>query len=170
MNMSVILRYKDIGKKSEISNYSFTIFKKKKLFFRFFSEIKHTTMTGKDLQVQFFERIIQLNGENKQKISAEISHLLNISGNVVYDRLNGKKLLNIEELYILSNHYKTSINDMISPTAAGYNLGSIQKQPESFDDYLNSILVDLEQLAKLKDCEILYIASETPFFYYLFHP
>jgi hypothetical protein len=59
---------------------------------------------------------------------------------------------------------------MISPIAAGYNLHSIQKQPESFDAYLNSILVDLEQLATLQDCEILYIASERPFFYYLFHP
>ncbi len=126
-------------------------------------------MDGKTLQTQLFARITQLLDGNSIKMAKEVAALLNISSNVIYDRINGKKLLNIEELHLLSRHFKIGIDDLISPNVTGFQLGSIQKQPTSFDEFLLRILSDLRRLATIKDCEIIYVANETPFFYYLFN-
>jgi hypothetical protein len=127
-------------------------------------------MNGKTLQIHLFQRITQLLDGNTIKMAKEVATLLNISSNVIYDRINAKKLLNIEELHLMSRHFKINIDDLISPHVTGFQLGSIQKQPDSFDDFLLRILTDLRKLAHIKDCEIIYVANETPFSYYLFHP
>lgn len=128
-------------------------------------------MDGKLLQQQLFERLSAITSTHPAKFSKEIATILGIGSNVVYDRINGKKLLNIEELYALSRHYHISIDDLIlAHTSAGFELVASQNQPTCFDDYLLVILKDLQQLAQLPKCDIIYIASETPFFYYMFHP
>lgn len=127
-------------------------------------------MEGKTLQMQLFARITELLDGNAIKMAKEVAQILHISSNVIYDRINGKKLLNIEELYLLSKHYRISINDFISLNVTGFQLGSIQKQPSSFDEFLLRIFNDLKRLSSINDCEIIYVANETPFFHYLFHP
>lgn len=126
-------------------------------------------MNGKDLQSLLFERIAQRYGNNTKNLSKEVSEVLHLSSNVVYDRLNGKKLLNIEELHNLSSHYAISLDELLQTNIVGFD-APLSEQPKSFDDYLETIHKDLKILATIPDCKIDYVASELPFFHYLFEP
>ena len=127
-------------------------------------------IVGKTLQLALFERISKQLGGNNKKLSKEISDLFNITSNVVYDRINAKKLLNIEEIAMMAKHFNISMDELISPVSTSFELSAYEKQPDSFAEYLMTILKDLRQLAMLPDCKITYVASETPFFYYLYTP
>jgi hypothetical protein len=125
-------------------------------------------MAEKNLQTILFERIETKVGSHKN-MAKEIAAILDISSNVIYDRLNGKKSLSIEELYKLAKHYRFSLDDLIHADATGFRLPSQLWQPRHFEEFLSIILDDVSRVHKLlPDCKIYYAASDFTFFYYLF--
>ena len=127
-------------------------------------------MQGKQLQDLLFARILKKYNNNDKTFTKDISKILHLTSNVVYDRINGKKLLNIEEIFLLSKHYNIGLDDLVTSNVVSFEVPVLKDQPATFDDYMNTILKDLRKLATLKSCEIIYVASETPFFYYLADP
>ncbi len=124
-------------------------------------------MSEKTLQAILFERIGAKVGSHKN-MAKEIAAILDISSNVIYDRLNGKKSLSIEELYKLAKHYRFSLDDLIHGEATGFRLPSQLWQPRNFEEFLSIILADISRVHKLlPNCKIYYAASDFTFFYYL---
>jgi hypothetical protein len=124
-------------------------------------------MSEKTLQAILFERIGAKVGSHKN-MAKEIATILEISSNVIYDRLNGKKSLSIEELYKLAKHYRFSLDDLIHGDATGFRLPSQLWQPRHFEEFLSIILADISRVHKLlPNCKIYYAASDFTFFYYL---
>ena len=127
-------------------------------------------MDGKTTQKELFDRLLVKMDHNKIKLAKEVSEVLSISSNVVYDRLSGKKLLNIHELALIKNHFNMSLDELASTQAATFDLNGYNNQPKTYKAYLMTILTDLRTIDQIGDCNITYIASETPFFYYLYSP
>ncbi len=121
-------------------------------------------------QIYFFEKIATSSLLTGKKFIDEISDLLNVSKSVTYDRINGKKLLNFDEIMLLATHYKVSLDELLYPTHTGFHLDTMQKQPQSFEIFLQELYKNTSMLSNLPNCEVSYSAIETPVFYYLFEP
>ncbi len=122
------------------------------------------------LQNLLFQKIASKANVSQKSLVKDVTSVLNLNSNVIYDRLNGKKLLNIEEVQKLALHYNISLDELIHSNLAIFKLDALEQQPNSFDAYLMLILNDLKVLGTIPNCEINYVASEMPFFYYLFYP
>ncbi len=121
-------------------------------------------------QVIFFEKITKSSLLTGKKFIDEISDLLNVSKSVAYDRINGKKLLNFDEIILLSLYYKVSLDELLYPTYTGFHLDTMQRQPQSFEIFLQELYKNTSMLSNIPNCEVSYSAIETPVFYYLFEP
>ena len=107
-------------------------------------------MEGKQLQDLLFARILKKYNNNDKTFTKDISKILNLTSNVVYDRINGKKLLNIEEIFLLSKHYNIGLDDLTSSNVVSFEVPVLNEQPATFDEYMNTILKDLRNYLRSK--------------------
>lgn len=125
--------------------------------------------SAKEIQVRLFEQIEGVTPKGKVE---EVGEVLGLTRSAVYKRMNGSKLLALDELILLSEHFSFSIDAFLfqQSNLALFTFPIITSPPRSYQDFLNTILVDLERFTGYADAQFHYVTNEIPFFYYFFFP
>lgn len=122
-------------------------------------------------QAKFFEQILSKFPKKSQAVET-LSDLLKVGKDAIYRRLRGDTLLTPDELKLLSLQYHISLDAMIYETTntvfCNYNV--FTQKVTNFQQYLEGILGQIQQVAQLPDSHIHYASVEIPVFYYMYFP
>ncbi|WP_124981515.1 helix-turn-helix domain-containing protein [Nonlabens xiamenensis] len=100
----------------------------------------------------------------------EISHVLDISYDAAYRRVNGKTVLSLEESVHLAKHFKLSLNKLYEVGEQNSILADVSPPIQDVDGleaYFRNSLEQLQPLTKLSSSSITYSAKDIPLFYTL---
>jgi len=121
-----------------------------------------------NIQSVFLEQIRQRLPKNLS-LADELAEILNVSRDSVYRRMRGETILSLEEVKKLCNHYKVSLDSLLSPSSEiiSFHRRSIDAVDFTFEKWLNSLLGNLEMISRFPQHEVVYCAKDIPpFFYY----
>ncbi|MFH1159535.1 MAG: helix-turn-helix transcriptional regulator [bacterium] len=102
----------------------------------------------------------------------ELSELLGVSYDSAYRRIRGEKELSFEELRILSDHFRISLDTLFNVNSQNilFNSMAIGEQGFSFGQWLQAILVETKDIHSCKQKEIIYSAKDIPIFHFFEFP
>jgi len=102
----------------------------------------------------------------------ELSELLGISYDSAYRRIRGEKELSFEELRILSDHFKISLDTLFNVNSQNilFNSMAIGEKAFTFTQWLQAILTEIKDIHSCKEKEIIYSAKDIPIFHYFEFP
>jgi hypothetical protein len=102
----------------------------------------------------------------------ELSELLGISYDSAYRRIRGEKELSLEELKIISIHYKISVDSLFNfkSNHVIFNSLAIGEAGLDIEKWLQSLLFAIKKIHASKEREIIYAAKDIPVFYYFEFP
>ena len=121
-----------------------------------------------DLQSNFFQKIKDILSPNAS-FADELADVLGVSKDSVYRRLRNETSLSLEEIIILSEHFKVPF-DLIEKqenNAVTFTYKSLENQND-FKTYIQSIITDLSQIIQSDDKMVTYAANDIPIFHH-FH-
>ncbi|MCR9152610.1 MAG: helix-turn-helix domain-containing protein [Croceimicrobium sp.] len=123
------------------------------------------------LQKLFIERL-QGVLPNGQSLAPVLSDTLNISIDAAYRRINGKTNFNLEEAVALARAYNLSLDGLSDPSQqnAHFSFQDLQPSYDSFEEYLDLLLANLQRLEANADTQLYYSCLDIPIFYNLGHP
>lgn len=100
-------------------------------------------------------------------LADEIAELLNISNDSAYRRIRGETSFALEEVYLICNKYKISMDDVFSNRGdtVTFAYTKLIAKADSFESYFNRLLGHLNAIYNADDRRIYYVAEETPIFY-----
>lgn len=102
----------------------------------------------------------------------ELAEILKISRDSSYRRIRGETILSLDEIKVICNHYKVSLDTLLSPssTSVTFQFRAIGFENYTFFDWLKSIMSNLEMIHNLPDKQIFYSAKDVPVFQYFNSP
>ena len=123
---------------------------------------------SKGLQQLFLQQIkdrIQFN----LSFVDEIAEVLAISTDSTYRRIRGETTLTFEEIEKLSRKFGVSVDNLFgnSQDLVTFHYRAINSENFTFDDYLESILGNLQAINKFDNKELIYAAKDIPLFHHL---
>jgi len=121
------------------------------------------------MQEVFIKHLKQVVPSNVSLVD-DIADLLQISNDSAYRRLRNETELSLDETYKICKHYRISIDSVLSNKGDSVTCNYIKltDSEENFDNYLISLLNQLERLQKSEDAKIIYAAEEIPIFHSFF--
>lgn len=130
--------------------------------------MKNKQMKNK-YQIILFD-IIEKTVPEKQNLVHLISDLLNISVDAAYRRIRGVKLLDLEELLLLSSHFKISL-DALTNVSDTKNIQSEYTPLDGTDMknymmYLKDLSNSIENIRSSPSGELIFSAVDIPVFHY----
>jgi len=98
-----------------------------------------------------------------------LADLLKISKDSAYRRIRGEKIIDLNELVLISNHFKLSLDGMLGLTTSSvvFDYDSI-KHIADYKRYLQSIIDDLNLLARHEDVRLIYASQDIPLYHYFY--
>jgi len=123
------------------------------------------------IQVTLFQIIKEKLPSNVSFVH-EISELLGISYDSAYRRIRGEKELSLEELKVLCQQYRISLDMLFSVESQNiiFNSLAIGEQGCSFIQWLNTILNEIKDIHSCRQKEIFYSAKDIPIFHFFEFP
>lgn len=120
-------------------------------------------------QMMFFDLIRKIVPENHTLVDV-VSDLLNVSTDAAYRRIRGVKLLDFEEVLLLCNHFRISLDSFTNITDAK----NIQCRYTPIDlsdmknhlNYLHDLSASIESVRLAHDGEIIFSAVDVPIYHY----
>ncbi|HEX7411824.1 MAG TPA: hypothetical protein VF298_06755, partial [Bacteroidales bacterium] len=102
----------------------------------------------------------------------DISELLGISYDSAYRRIRSDKELSLDELKMLSLHYKISIDTLFNLKSNNivFNSLFLSEQGITFDEWLRLMLDQVKMINSFKEKELIYSAKDIPIFHYFEFP
>jgi len=130
-----------------------------------------TTVLPNTIQSVFLEQIRQSLPKNLS-FADELAEVLNVSRDSVYRRIRGETVLSLEEVQKLCNQYKVSLDALLSPSSEiiSFNKRSIDPIHFTLEQWLTSILNNLEMIHGFPNKEVIYSAKDIPPCYYFKFP
>lgn len=126
-------------------------------------------MNATELQQQLFATI---KSKIPDHLSApeEIAKMLEVSVDSVYRRMRGEKTMTLDELHMLCDHYKISLDQLMNiQTGAFLFQGNmLDSQTFRFDAYLTGVMHNFAYFNSFKQKEFFYLAKDVPM-YHNFH-
>ncbi|MDQ3142250.1 MAG: hypothetical protein M3Q56_08385 [Bacteroidota bacterium] len=121
-------------------------------------------MTGFEFQHQIFNAIEKLHGRWNWKEHA--ATVLHISLGALYKKLRGDSHLHLDELILLKEHYKLSLDSFLQSDVQTiiFSKPNNLVSPITHVDYLNRIKDELTKIANLDQVTIYIITNEIPFY------
>ncbi|MEO8794204.1 MAG: hypothetical protein ABI390_01990 [Daejeonella sp.] len=128
-------------------------------------------MEANKIQTLFFQTI-------KEKLPVhlslveEISSLLQLSNDSAYRRIRCEKQLSFEEVQKLCSHFKISMDQLLHLENDTFLFnGRITNNSDfKYENWLETVILHLEQIKSVQPSHLYYIAKEIPFFYYFLIP
>jgi hypothetical protein len=126
-------------------------------------------MTSGELQMQLFRAINSKTGENVI-LANEIAELLDISTDSAYRRIRGEKTIALDELYSLCKHYRISLDTLLNVQADAFVFeGRILDATNfRFEEYLKTVVQQMEYMNTFKKKEFIYLCKDSPFFHHYY--
>jgi transcriptional regulator with XRE-family HTH domain len=121
-----------------------------------------------DLQSNFFQKIKDILSPNAS-FADELADVLGVSKDSVYRRIRNETSLSLEEIIILSEHFKVpfDLSEKQESNAVTFTYKSLENQND-FKTYIQSIITDLSQIIQSDDKMVTYAANDIPIFHH-FH-
>jgi hypothetical protein len=129
-------------------------------------------MDNNELQQAFFTHIKARIPVHLSLVD-EVGRLLNLSNDSAYRRIRGEKMISLEEINILSSHFKVSLDQIMGLQAADFIVFSgkyVRPETFNFDLFLKKILNDLTYLNSFKNKELIYFCKDMVVFYWYAFP
>ncbi len=125
---------------------------------------------AKTIQSEFLKKIEDTIPKNTSLVN-ELSDLLNISTDSIYRRMRLETFLTLEEIIILSNHFKVSFDTYNSVSEnVTFSYSKMESSVDSFYKYLSKLVKDLEIINQSKEKQIIYACEDIPIFHHYRHP
>jgi len=124
-------------------------------------------MNTAGIQVQFFQYAkAKLNAD--ASLVEDVAEALNISTDSAYRRIRGEKPISFEELYILSNRYRLSLDTLLQLQTDTIPFQGKFVDPVSFrfTDYLTAVGQQVKYMASHKNSEMYYLCKDIPIFHH----
>jgi len=127
--------------------------------------------TPGSIQTSFLDQIKQHLAPNLA-FADELAEMLNISRDSAYRRIRGETTLSFEEIKTLSNRFQISLDSLLGNTneQVTFNFRVISSKGFTFDQWLGSILKNLEMIARFERKEIAWMAKDIPIVHYFQFP
>jgi len=128
-------------------------------------------MERNTVQLNFISRIREMLPKNYSLVD-EIADLLDVSKDSAYRRIRGETALTIDEIVILCNRFKISLDSFLQDDLGSvtFGYGRVECSEKGFINYLESIANDLERISKAEQKEIYYAAEDIPIFHHYRFP
>jgi len=107
-----------------------------------------------------------------QSLAPVLAETLDISLDSAYRRINGKTTFSLEEALILAQNFNLSLDGLSDPHQqnAHFNFQDLQPSFESFNEYLDLLLGNLQKLAAAPESLLYYSCLDIPIFFNLGSP
>jgi len=124
-------------------------------------------MKTADLQAQFFQYAKAKIGADTSLVE-DVAEALNISTDSAYRRIRGEKPISFEELYILSNRYRMSLDTLLQLQTDTIPFQGKFVDPVSFrfTEYLTAVGQQVKYMASFKQREMYYLCKDIPIFHH----
>ena len=128
-------------------------------------------MNKSDIQHNFFESI-KSSLPGNISLADVLAEVLQISTDSAYRRLRGEKMLSLEEVQSLCNHFRISIDEALSlhTNVTSFSGHFLDAASFSLDKYLKDMLEQLTLINKLHHKELIYFCKDVPIFQYFMFP
>jgi hypothetical protein len=128
-------------------------------------------MNKSDIQHNFFESIKASLPKN-MSLADVVASVLDISADSAYRRIRGEKMLSLEEIQLLCNHCRISVDEVLSlqTNATSFSGRFLEASTFSLDKYLQDMLDQLNQVNHLNNQELIYFCKDVPLFQYFMFP
>src|SRR5947208_605889 len=115
------------------------------------------------LQTLFFQHIKGFIPPHKSLVD-EIAELLGISNDSAYRRIRGEKPIDLEEIQKLCSHFKISMDQLLHLKSDAFIFtGNLNNNSErSFEDWLNTVLQQLQWLNSLEKKHAYFLIKDIP--------
>jgi len=125
----------------------------------------------KDIQAQFLRKIEDVLPGNTS-LANELADVLRISTDSAYRRMRGETLLVLDEILLLSEHFKVSFDTWAHQQEGwvAFRYMKLSASRESFRNYLLGLLHDLRIIASAPQAMITYACEDIPVFHHYRHP
>ncbi len=124
-----------------------------------------------DLQRVFLDRLQKVIPKD-QLLASVLTDTLGISVDAAYRRIKGKTNFSLEEALVLARSYNLSLDGLTDPKQqnAHFSFQDLQANFESFEEYLDLLLANLQRLEANEDTQLYYSCLDIPIFFNLGHP
>lgn len=128
-------------------------------------------METTELQQALFKHLKTLLPANIS-LAEEIAERLNISNDSAYRRIRGEKVISLEEVQMICQHYKISLDQLmhIDSDAIVFIGRNIDAEVFDFTSYLQDTLRVLRSVNRSSNKMMYYEAKDMPIFYYYQYP
>ncbi|MBL7816030.1 MAG: hypothetical protein JNL70_13520 [Saprospiraceae bacterium] len=129
-------------------------------------------MLNTDLQTYLFDEVKTRYFSTRSEMIEALRKLFNVKNDAIYRRLRGETLLTPEEIVLLAQTYKISLDSFIfqRSDALFFTFNPFIRTVKTIEDYLEGIHQDLLMLNRLPQVHIYNAWAEIPFFFYMFFP
>jgi hypothetical protein len=123
-------------------------------------------MTDTNLQKDLFNYIKSLLPPHISMVDA-VAELLDISYDSVYRRIRGEKPISLDELKVLCEHFKLSLDQVLQLRTDKVLFTDMEANGSvtSFKDYLEGLLLQLKYFNNFSSRQMLYLSKDIPVFY-----
>lgn len=123
-------------------------------------------MTDTNLQKDLFNHIKSLLPPHISMVDA-VAELLDISYDSVYRRIRGEKPISLDELKVLCEHFKMSLDQVLQLRTDKVLFTDMEANGSvtSFKDYLEGLLLQLKYFNNFSNRQLLYLSKDIPIFY-----
>jgi hypothetical protein len=128
-------------------------------------------LANSNLQVEFFARLKTYLPPHLSLVE-ELVDLLQISHDSVYRRIRGEKPIALEELKIISDHFRISLDALLcqKSNAVLFFRGEEEEKVSGFDEYLKGILKQMKYFNSFARRQMFYLCKDAPIFYFYLYP
>lgn len=124
-----------------------------------------------DFQRLFLDRLLEVLPPG-QSLAPIIAETLDTSLDSAYRRMNGKTNFTLQEALLIAGKYNLSLDGLSDPSQlnAHFSFQDLQANFESFNEYLDLLLANLQRLAASPDARLYYSCLDIPIFFNLGSP
>lgn len=127
-------------------------------------------MTDTNLQKDLFNHIKSLLPPHISMVDA-VAELLDISYDSVYRRIRGEKPISLDELKVLCEHFKLSLDQVLQLRTDKVLFTDMEANGvvTSFKEYLEGLLLQLKYFNNFTNRQMLYLSKDIPVFYNFYY-
>jgi hypothetical protein len=128
-------------------------------------------MEPASIQVLFFQHL-KTSLPAHLSLVESVAELLKISIDSAYRRIRGEKPISFDDLKILCTHYSISLDQFvhIQTDSIVFNGKTATSSRFNFEEYLKSVLQNVEYMNSFNKKEMLYLNKDIPIFYHFLYP
>jgi transcriptional regulator with XRE-family HTH domain len=128
-------------------------------------------MAQDSIQSTFLDQVRKRLPSNMSFVD-ELAEVLNVSRDSAYRRMRGETVLSLDEVRKICNHFKVSLDYLLSPAAemVSFQLRALEEGEFTFRNFLKSVVENLEMISGFPDKHLTYHAKDLPIFHFFQYP